>query len=61
MPIFFIGALLDRFARFLDRLHERRPVAAYFAALAIAALCTLVIALLNQDGTSVAQHLVRKA
>ncbi|MBR8073518.1 hypothetical protein KDX14_28730 [Burkholderia cenocepacia] len=45
----------------LDRLFERSPVAAYFVALAIAALCTLVIALLNQDGTSIAHHIMRKA
>ena len=60
MPVFFVGALLDCFSRFLDRLHERSPVVAYFVALLIAALCTIALALLNQDGTSV-PTLVRTA
>lgn len=46
-PFDYIGALLDR-------LFEWNPVAGYLAALAIAALCTLVLANLNADGTSAA-------
>ncbi|MEX3628123.1 MAG: hypothetical protein VB138_00295 [Burkholderia sp.] len=53
-PFFFVGALIDRFAQLLERLHARSPVAAYLFAMLIAALCTIALALLNQDGTAVA-------
>ena len=60
-PIFLIGALIDRFARFLERLHARSPFAAFLIAMLIAAVCTIVLALLNQDCAAVSTHLVRTA
>ena len=46
-PFDYLGALLDRLFRW-------HPIAGYVAALAIAALCTLILASLNADGTSAA-------
>jgi len=45
--------LFDHLGTLLERLHARSPVAAYFAALAIAAACTFALAYLNQDGSTV--------
>lgn len=45
-PFDYLGALLDR-------IHARSPIVAYFVALAIAAVCILAVAYLNQDGSSV--------
>lgn len=57
--VLFIGALIDRFERFLERLHARSPFAAFLVAMLIAALCTIALALLNQDGPAVAPIHVR--
>ncbi|VWB97639.1 hypothetical protein [Burkholderia lata] len=46
-PFDFLGALLDR-------LFKWHPIAGYLAAVAIAALCMLLLASLNADGTSAA-------
>ncbi|RBL67768.1 hypothetical protein C3E98_030070 [Pseudomonas sp. MWU13-2625] len=59
--VFFIGALIDRFARFLEHLHARSPFVAFLVAMLIAALCTIALALPNQDGPAVSTHLVRNA
>ncbi len=46
-PFDYLGALLDRIFKW-------NPIAGYLAALAIAALCTLILAKLNADGKSAA-------
>ncbi|MCA7953890.1 hypothetical protein LGM43_26835 [Burkholderia seminalis] len=46
-PFDLLGALLDR-------IFEWNPVAGYLVALTIAAVCTLILASLNADGTSAA-------
>ncbi|HDR9029923.1 TPA: hypothetical protein QDB14_004145 [Burkholderia vietnamiensis] len=51
-PFDYLGAALDR-------IHARSPLAAYLVALLIAAACAIALALLNQDGTSVASNHVR--
>ncbi|WP_166676701.1 hypothetical protein [Paraburkholderia caballeronis] len=43
----------DYLVALLERLHARSPVAAYFVALAIAAVCMLALAYLNADGSAV--------
>ncbi|MBU9420603.1 hypothetical protein LGM75_24700 [Burkholderia multivorans] len=53
-PFDYLGALLDR-------LFEWNPIAGYLVAVAIAAVCTLVLARLNADGTSVAAFVTRPA
>lgn len=53
-PFDYLGALLDR-------IHEWNPIAGYLAALAIAAVCTLVLARLNADGSAVATIVARSA
>ncbi|MDR3100786.1 MAG: hypothetical protein LBV73_27450 [Paraburkholderia sp.] len=42
----------DYLAALLDRLHKRSPLAAYFIALVIAAVCTIALACLNADGSN---------
>ncbi|MGU2444399.1 hypothetical protein ACTXHA_28700 [Burkholderia cenocepacia] len=46
-PFDYLGALLDR-------LFKWNPIAGYLAAVTIAALCMLILASLNADGTSAA-------
>ncbi|KVT65654.1 hypothetical protein WK55_31365 [Burkholderia ubonensis] len=53
-PFDYLGALLDR-------IHEWNPIAGYLAALAIAAVCTLVLARLNADSSAVAPIVARSA
>ncbi|VWC80918.1 putative phage membrane protein [Burkholderia contaminans] len=51
-PFDLLGALLDR-------LFEWNPIVGYLAALTIAAVCTVVLARLNADGTAVASIVMR--
>ncbi|MCA8324059.1 hypothetical protein [Burkholderia cepacia] len=45
----------------LDRLFERNPVFAMALMIALAFVCMIAIAYLNQDGTTVVTTYVRKA
>ncbi|KGS34550.1 hypothetical protein X962_2017 [Burkholderia pseudomallei MSHR7343] len=53
-PFDLLGALLDR-------VFEWNPIAGYLVAITIAAVCVLVLARLNADGTSVAAIATRPA
>ncbi|PVX84319.1 transposase domain-containing protein [Paraburkholderia unamae] len=46
----------DYLADVLERIHARSPIAAYLVALVIAVLCTIALANLNADGSSVIPH-----
>ncbi|MDN7488515.1 hypothetical protein PPH94_008410 [Burkholderia cepacia] len=53
-PFDLLGALLDR-------VFEWNPIAGYLVALAIAAVCTFVLARLNADGTAITALVTRPA
>jgi len=56
-----VNSPFDYLAALLEHLHARSPLAAYLVALALAVACTIALAYLNQDGTSVTSNLVRTA
>lgn len=53
--------VINHLCALLDRLYEWNPIVGYLVALTIAAVCTLVLARLNADGTSVAAFVTRPA
>ncbi|WP_196480741.1 hypothetical protein [Burkholderia diffusa] len=53
--------VINHLCALLDRLYEWSPIAGYLVAITIAAVCTLVLARLNADGSAVAAFVTRPA